>query len=71
MGRLLKSILIRRPAKSSYPDLPEEKRQKIKDLLFIISYLFKKFTFFISIVRFCYGRFGNGSFWLWSVLVMG
>ena len=36
MGRLLKSISIRRPAKSSYQDLPEEKRQKIKDLLFIL-----------------------------------
>jgi hypothetical protein len=40
MGRLLKSISIRRPAnlhsKSSYHDLPEEERQKIKDLLFIL-----------------------------------
>jgi mRNA-degrading endonuclease RelE of RelBE toxin-antitoxin system len=36
IGRLLKSISIRRPAKSSYQDLPEEERQKIKDLLFIL-----------------------------------
>jgi hypothetical protein len=33
MGRLLKSISIRQ---SSYQDLPEEERQKIKDLLFIL-----------------------------------
>jgi hypothetical protein len=33
MGRLLKSISIRRPANLN---LPEEERQKIKDLLFIL-----------------------------------
>jgi hypothetical protein len=33
MGRLLMSISIRRPA-NLHEDLPEEERQKIKDLLF-------------------------------------
>ena len=36
MGRLLKSISIRRPANRHTQDLPEEERQNIKDLLFIL-----------------------------------
>ena len=40
--------------------------ERIIEIIHKISYLFKKVTFFISIVRFC-----HGPFWLRSVLVMG
>jgi mRNA-degrading endonuclease RelE of RelBE toxin-antitoxin system len=36
MGRLLKVDFNPSSSKSSYQDLPEEERQKIKDLLFIL-----------------------------------
>ena len=55
MGRLLKSISIRRPTNLRNQDLSEEERQKIKDLLFILEKINVSESAYRELTVFCDG----------------